>query len=200
MREPSGGVNEATGAPEGRWAAAPGPRERPPAPRTGCAPAKSRIKSGVDHIDTKILRTLMLDGQTTNARLAKAIGLSESATLERVRRLESSGIISGYAALVEPSKVDRGLEIVMTFTLQNQSAEEVQRFVEAMTVLDEVLSCSQVLGRFDFVAHIAVKDVQALERFINQKIIALGGINHMESLTVLKMVKRWRPPLPLEAP
>ena len=45
----------------------------------------------------------------------------------------------------------------------------------------------------------AVKDVQALERFINQKIIALGGINHMESLTVLKMVKRWRPPLPLES-
>jgi len=43
-----------------------------------------------------------------------------------------------------------------------------------------------------------VKDVQALERFINEKIIALGGINHMESLTVLKMIKRWHPPLPLE--
>jgi Lrp/AsnC family transcriptional regulator, leucine-responsive regulatory protein len=152
----------------------------------------------MDRIDTKILRILMTDGQTTNARLAKAIGLSESATLERVRRLEASGVISGYAALVEPARVDRGLEIIMTFTLQNQSTAEVQRFVLAMTELDEVLSCAQTLGRFDFVAHIAVRDVQGLERFINDKIVALGGINHMESLTILKMVKRWRPPLPLE--
>lgn len=152
----------------------------------------------MDRTDLRILRILMADGQTTNARLAKTIGLSESATLERVRRLESSGIIQGYAALVEPVKVDRGLEILMTFTLKNQSTEEVQRFARAMAEMDEVLSCAQVLGRFDFVAHVAVKDVPALERFINEKIVALGGINHMESLTILKMVKRWQAPLPLE--
>jgi Lrp/AsnC family transcriptional regulator, leucine-responsive regulatory protein len=152
----------------------------------------------MDRTDTKILRILMTDGQTTNARLAKTIGLSESATLERVRRLEANGIITGYTALVEPEKVGRGLEVVMTFTLQNQSTEEVQRFVRTMLEMDEVLSCSQVLGRFDFIAHVAVRDVHALERFINEKIIALGGINHMESLTVLKMIKRWHPPLPLE--
>jgi Lrp/AsnC family leucine-responsive transcriptional regulator len=156
-----------------------------------------RIKSGMDRIDTKILRTLMTDGQTTNARLAKAIGLSESATLERVRRLESSGVIAGYTALVEPTRVDRGLEVLMTFTLRNHSADEVQRFVTAMAEMDEVLSCSQVLGRFDFVSHVAVKDVPALERFIHTKIIPLGAFNHMESLTILKMVKRWHPPLPL---
>jgi len=152
----------------------------------------------MDRIDTKILRTLMTDGQTTNARLAKIIGLSESATLERVRRLEQHGIIAGYSALVEPEKVGRGMEVIMTFSLRNQSTEEVQRFVRTMLELDEVLSCSQVLGRFDFIAHVAVKNVQAFEHFINEKIVALGGINHMESLTVLKMIKRWHPPLPLE--
>jgi Lrp/AsnC family leucine-responsive transcriptional regulator len=152
----------------------------------------------MDRTDTKILRILMTDGQTTNARLAKAIGLSESATLERVRRLEASSVIQGYSALVEPGKVDRGLEVLMTFTLKNHSAEEVAHFVETMTTLDEVLSCSQVLGRFDFVSHVAVKDVAALERFINEKIIPLGSFNHMETLTILKMVKRWHPPLPFD--
>jgi len=140
----------------------------------------------------------MEDGQTTNARLAKTVGLSESATLERVRRLEQGGVIKGYAALVEPARVDRGLEVLMTFTLSNQSTEEVQRFIRAMATLDEVLICAQLLGRFDFIAHVAVKDVAALERFINEKIIALGGINHMESLTVLKMIKRWHPAIPFE--
>ncbi len=152
----------------------------------------------MDRIDRNILRILMEDGQTTNARLAKTVGLSESATLERVRRLEQSGVIKGYAALVEPARVDRGLEVLMTFTLANQSTEEVQRFIRAMATLDEVLICAQLLGRFDFIAHVAVKDVAALERFINEKIIALGGINHMESLTILKMIKRWHPAIPFE--
>ena len=151
----------------------------------------------MDRIDTKILRILMEDGHVTNARLAKTIGLSESATLERVRRLESSGVIHGYQALVEPARVDRGLEVVMTFSLQNQSTEEVGRFMSAMARMDEVLSCAQVLGRFDFVAHVAVKDVPALERLINQSLIPLGGINRMESFTILKMVKRFHPPFPL---
>jgi DNA-binding Lrp family transcriptional regulator len=152
----------------------------------------------MDQIDSKILRILMTDGHTTNARLAKTIGLSESATLERVRRLEHAGIIRGYMALVEPARVGRGLEVIMTFSLQNQSVDEVARFMEAMASIDEVLSCSQVLGRFDFIAQIAVKDVPALERLINRKLIPLGGINHMESFTVLKMVKRFHPPLPLD--
>jgi DNA-binding Lrp family transcriptional regulator len=153
---------------------------------------------GMDRIDTKILRILMADGQTTNSRLAKTIGLSESATLERVRRLESSGVIQGYRALVEPSKVGRGLEVLMTFSLHNQRTEDVQRFAAAMLEMDEVLSCAQVLGRFDFIAHVAVNDVAALEKFINEKVISLGGILHMETLTVLRMVKRAQPPLPLE--
>ena len=153
----------------------------------------------MDRIDRNILRILMEDGQTTNAKLAKTIGLSESATLERVRRLEQSGIIKGYTALVEPARVDRGLEVLMTFTLKNQGIEEVQRFIQAMSAMQEVLTCAQLLGRFDFIAHVAVKDVGALERFISEKVLSLGSVNHMESLTILKMVKRWHPPVPFDS-
>jgi Lrp/AsnC family transcriptional regulator, leucine-responsive regulatory protein len=152
----------------------------------------------MDDIDRKILRNLIEDGHTTNARLAKAVGLSESATLERVRRLESTGVVHGYTALVEPALVDRGLEVLMTFTLRNQSIEDIQRFIETIVSADEVLSCAQVMGRFDFVTHVAVRDVAALERLINGKLIGLGVIDRVESLTVLKMVKRFRPPAPLE--
>jgi Lrp/AsnC family transcriptional regulator, leucine-responsive regulatory protein len=152
----------------------------------------------MDDIDSKILRHLINDGRITNARLAKAVGLSESATLDRVRRLEAGGVIQGYTLVAEPARLGRGLEVLMTFTLKNQGPEDIQRFEEAMRGLDEVLSCAQVLGRFDFVAHVAVRDIDALQRFIGEKLVALGLIQRMESLTVLRTIKRYRPPTPAQ--
>ena len=153
---------------------------------------------GMDDQDAKILQLLMADGRVTNSRLAKAVGLSESATLERVRRLEKSGDISGYAALGEPARLGLGLEVIMTFSLKNQSIADIRRFEAAVIELDEVLMCAQVLGRFDFVAHVAVRDIQALQQFINEKLIGLGVVDRMESLTVLKMIKRFRTPVQTE--
>src|SRR5262249_9844361 len=153
----------------------------------------------MDRIDRNILRILMEDGQTTNAKLAKTIGLSESATLERVRRLEQSGIIKGYTALVEPARVDRGLEVLMTFTLKNQGIEEVQRFIQAMSAMQEVLTCAQLLGRFDSIAPVGVREVGHLERFIREKFLSPGSVNQRESLPILKMVKRGPPPVPFDS-
>jgi len=140
----------------------------------------------------------MTEGRITNTRLARAVGLSESATLERVRRLESSGVIQGYGARVEPQAVGRSLEVIMAFTLRKQKPEDVARFGDAMAKMDEVLDCAQVLGRFDFIAHVALQDVPALEIFIHDKVIPLGLVDRMESLTVLKTLKRAHPPLPLQ--
>jgi DNA-binding Lrp family transcriptional regulator len=150
----------------------------------------------MDLMDQNILRQLMLDGRLTNNKLARQIGLSESATLERVRRLESSGIIQGYSVRVEPSQVGRNLELFMTFTLKNQHPKEIQRFEAIIQDMDEVLTCAQTLGHADFLAHIAVRDIQALSAFINLKLLPLGCIERMESMTVLNMMKRCHPPLP----
>lgn len=138
----------------------------------------------------------MQDGRLSNSKLAKLIGLSESATLERVRRLEASEIIQGYTALVEPAKVGRKLELFITFTLRNQSPDEIRRFEAIIQSMDEVLTCAQTLGRADFLAHVAVADIEALSHFINTKLMPLGCIERMESMTVLNMLKRSFPPLP----
>ncbi len=140
----------------------------------------------------------MTEGRITNTRLARAVGLSESATLERVRRLESSGVIQGYGARVDPQAVGRSLEVIMAFTLRKQKPEDVAHFGSAMASMDEVLDCAQVLGRFDFIAHVALQDVPALDIFIHDKVIPLGLVDRMESLTILKTLKRAHPPLPLQ--
>ncbi len=138
----------------------------------------------------------MQDGRLSNSKLAKLIGLSESATLERVRRLESAEVIQGYTAQVEPAKVGRKLELFMTFTLRNQNQDEIRRFEATIQAMDEVLTCAQTLGRADFLAHVAVADIQALSDFINLKLMPLGCIERVESMTVLNMLKRSFPPLP----
>lgn len=147
----------------------------------------------------EILRQLMANGHLSNAALAREIGLSESATLERVRRLEKEGVIEGYAARIAPAKVDRGLEVYMTFCLKNQGVEAVDEFEREVAGMEEVLTCVQLLGRFDFLAHIAVRDVEALQEFIHRRLLPLGSsIDRMESFTVLKTLKRNQPPLPIE--
>lgn len=154
----------------------------------------------MDSTDQQILRHLMQEGRLSNNKLARLIGLSESATLERVRRLEGTGVIQGYTARVEPAKVGRNLELFMTFTLRNQNPEEIRRFEAIIQAMDEVLTCAQTLGRADFLAHVAVADVQSLSDFINLKLMPLGCIERVESMTVLNMLKRSFPPLPsLEA-
>jgi Lrp/AsnC family transcriptional regulator, leucine-responsive regulatory protein len=150
----------------------------------------------MDAIDQNILRHLMLDAHLTNSKLAKLIGMSESATLERVRRLESAGVIEGYTIKVAPARVDRGLELFMTITLKDLG--HMKEFEESISSMDEVLTCAQTLGRCDFLVHVAVKDVAALSNFVNDKLIPLGNIDRVESLTVLNMLKRYHPPIPLE--
>lgn len=150
----------------------------------------------MDTIDQNILRHLMLDGHLTNSKLAKLIGMSESATLERVRRLEASHIIEGYTIQVDPAKVGRGLELFMTVTIRDLAA--MKEFAVVVSDMDEVLTCAQTLGRSDFLLHVAVKDVEELSTFVNEKLIPLGNIERVESMTVLNMIKRSYPPVPPE--
>ncbi len=151
----------------------------------------------MNETDKKIARILSKDARITNAKLAKAIELSPSATLERVRHLERDGIIEGYTAKINPEKMGRGFEVIMTFILKIESRDDVDSFIAAMQKADEVVTCAQVLGRYEFIIHIAVKNIDALNDFINNKIRAFPYIERMETLTVLKMVKRNAPICPL---
>ncbi|MEM0951544.1 MAG: Lrp/AsnC family transcriptional regulator [Cyanobacteria bacterium P01_H01_bin.74] len=148
----------------------------------------------MDKVDKKIIRLLMQDSKITNSKIAKLIGKSESATLERVRRLEKTGIIEGYSIYVSPKQVERGLELFITMTLKN--TDYMHQFELAIQQMDEVLTFAQILGRSDFLAHVAVKNAEELSNFVNQKLIPLGYIERIESMTVLNMLKRNFPPLP----
>jgi len=153
----------------------------------------------MDQRDEDILRELLRNGRVSNAALARAVGLSESATLERVRRLEAEGAIQGYMARVEPTTVGRGLEAIIAIQLSHHQEDEVERFKEVLSGMEEVLSCFAVAGRYDFIAHVAVHNMEDFEKVVARRLMRLRAIERIETLFILSALKRdgpltpWRP-------
>jgi DNA-binding Lrp family transcriptional regulator len=95
----------------------------------------------LDRIDRRILEILQLDGRMTNQELSERVALSPRACLERVRRLERAGVISGYMALIEPRKLGGVLTVVVEVTLKDQTQATHARFEQRAKGSAEVIEC-----------------------------------------------------------
>ena len=151
--------------------------------------ANGNGKTTLDDVDRKIVDAVLENARISNAKLSRHVGLSESATLERVRRLERSGIILGYSAHIAPATLGHNVMALVNIHLTDYDERRVEDFTEQMLAIDEVVSCYQVLGQCDFVAHIAAESVEALESFFTGKLAAFPSVKHTESMFVLKCVK-----------
>src|ERR1039458_405196 len=119
-----------------------------------------------DHIDQKILDILQTNSKITNAQLASEIGTSASGMLDRVKRLESSGVIKKYVALVDPEKAGRGVLALVSVSLSAHKMNAFDTFTRHIKKIGEVLECYHTAGEEDFVLKVAVKDIPEYENFI----------------------------------
>jgi Lrp/AsnC family leucine-responsive transcriptional regulator len=144
----------------------------------------------MDPIDKKILRALQLDGKMTVADLAERVGLSQSPCARRVRNLERDGIIKGYAAVVDQSRVGLPISAFASIKLERQREEDLDRFAEAVARWPEVVDCYLMTGQRDYLMRIVAKDLEAYERFLKQKLTRLDGVASIETSFALGQVKR----------
>ncbi|MEZ6196283.1 MAG: Lrp/AsnC family transcriptional regulator [Planctomycetota bacterium] len=152
----------------------------------------------LDKIDQKIIDAMIYNARISNAALAKLVGLSESATLERVRRLEKTGAILGYSTRVAPRCLGHNVSALVTIRLKSQSHDHIEDFHKAIRNESRVLSCFAVMGSCDYVAHVAAADVPSLERFLTENLLRLKAVERTESMFVLKYLKRFSEPVPDE--
>jgi Lrp/AsnC family leucine-responsive transcriptional regulator len=138
----------------------------------------------MDDIDLKILQELQRDGRQTNARLAETLGLSQSATLERVRRLERDGSILGYRAVVAPAALGIGLQAFVAAELNEHSQGCIRQFEAGIAAVPGVRACYHIAGRFDYLLHVAVPDLERLGRLIKADIAAIPGVSRLETMLV----------------
>jgi Lrp/AsnC family transcriptional regulator, leucine-responsive regulatory protein len=143
----------------------------------------------LDVLDREILAALQHDGRQTNAHLAAQLGLSASATLERVRRLERDGQVRGYHADVTPDALGVGLQAFVAAELNAHSREHIEDFERGIVKVEGVRTCYHVTGRFDYLLHVAVRDLGHLGRLIKTDIAAVPGVAKLETLLVLTEVK-----------
>lgn len=143
----------------------------------------------MDALDRDILIALQRDGRQTNAHLAESLGLSASAMLERVRRLEQGGQILGYRAVVAPDALDLGIQAVIGVRLRVHGHESIEQFERRIGDVAGVAGCSHVTGAYDYLVRIAVRDLAALRELIRVDIAAIPGVSKLETMLVLSEVK-----------
>lgn len=143
----------------------------------------------LDAIDRRLLAALQTDGRLTATELAERAGLTTSPCLRRLRRLEETGIIRGYAALVDQQKVGLPISVFVSIKLEKQREEALARFEEAVRGCPEVVECYLMTGPRDYLLRVVVADLAAYEQFLKAKLTRLDGIASIESSFALEQVK-----------
>jgi len=155
----------------------------------------------VDATDLKILEQLQKNGRMPNVELARAVHLSPSPCLARVRALEASGHIARYVTLLDPLKLGLTVSVFIQVRLEKQVERALEAFEGAMRGRPEVMECYLMTGDADYLLRVVVPDVQALERFIVDFLSRVPGVGNIKSSFALKQVKyQTALPLPLPLP
>jgi len=140
----------------------------------------------MDEVDRSILAVLEKDGRISNAELADRVGLSPSPCLRRVRRLEETGVIRGYRAVVDPAVVGRGLRVFAGVRLVRHGRSEVAAFERAVVRLPAVVACHHVTGNFDYLLQVEVADLTAYEDFHANQLANLPAMAAVTSYVTMK--------------
>jgi Lrp/AsnC family transcriptional regulator, leucine-responsive regulatory protein len=146
------------------------------------------MHSELDRIDREILRLLQQDGRLANAQLAEAVALSPSACLRRLQRLESSGVIEGYAARLNGTAIGRPNTVFIEVTLNSQGSQALDAFERAVAACAAVLECHLMSGDFDYLLRVAVADMADYERLHRQQLAAFPHVARVRTAFAMRAV------------
>jgi Lrp/AsnC family leucine-responsive transcriptional regulator len=145
----------------------------------------------LDEKDARILEVLQKDGRTTNVELARAVELTPSTTLERVRKLEERGLIKGYTAILDPHALDLGLVAFIFVRVDDRDdiLGRAESTAEALSQLPSVLELHHLAGEDCFLLKVRARDTDDLYRMLRDDIGRFKAIRTTRTTIVLKSVK-----------
>ena len=143
----------------------------------------------LDATDRKILELLQKNSNITNAQLAKEIGLSPAPTLERVNKLESSGVIKSYHAVVDSAQIGLGVSTFVMVSLKGHNKDNIEKFTKAIQNIEEVVECHHITGAGDFVLKIVCADIAAYQQLMLEKVSNIDVVDSLQSMIILSTFK-----------
>ncbi|WP_417517956.1 Lrp/AsnC family transcriptional regulator [Minwuia sp.] len=143
----------------------------------------------IDQINDRILRTLSTEGRISNLELADRVGLSPSACLRRVQELERAGVIQGYRAVIDRSRLGVGFVAFVAVGLSDHSKQSQESFERSISTAPEVLECHNITGTVEYLLRVEARDLTAYKYFHTQVLGALPQVNAITTYVVLDSPK-----------
>jgi Lrp/AsnC family transcriptional regulator, leucine-responsive regulatory protein len=143
----------------------------------------------LDAMDHRILAALQANGRMSTLDVAEAVGLSPTPCSRRIKRLEETGVITGYTALVDPGALGLGLSVVVSVRLARQGPEGHGQFLEAIRGRSEITECLLVTGNVDYLLRVWVKDMPALREFVTVNLQSIPTVAETSTMLVVDDVR-----------
>ncbi|MEW6292544.1 MAG: Lrp/AsnC family transcriptional regulator [Pseudomonadota bacterium] len=146
------------------------------------------MKDDLDAIDRRILYALQADARLTMAELAERVSLSHTPCWRRVKRLEEAGYISGYHAVLNRRKLGYTILGFVSVQLESHTPEVAEAFERQVCALDQVLSCHNLTGRYDYQLEATAEDMDSFARFVREKVRSLPAVREIYTSFSLKEI------------
>lgn len=144
----------------------------------------------LDKTDEKILAALVSDGRISNLELAEKIGLTPTPCARRVKMLEDSGVVTGYTAVVDVSKLGKSLIVMVAVHLDSHSSTTLEVFERRILDMPEVLEAYMITGSMEYLLKIAAEDLTSYSAFQRSKLLVIPHVITADSMFILRQVKR----------
>lgn len=149
----------------------------------------------MDKIDRKILFELQRNARASLQEIGQAVGLSPSPCWARIKRMQEDGVIEGYTVRINPQSLGLNDTVLLMVTLNSHSDNTLEKFGEQLATIPEVVEAHLVSGTYDYLLRVMVKDTRDYERLLREKLYKIKGIQHSQSMFVLRTLKRAEMPL-----
>ncbi len=147
------------------------------------------MTESLDNIDRKILIELQRNGRLSHQELSERVGLSATPCARRIRKLEQTGVIKGYAAIVDEARLGYGFSVFVSVRLDHQTDDRLLNFEDEILQLPEVADCWLMTGNRDYLLRIALTDLTEFERFLTGTLTKIPGVASIESSIPIRRVK-----------
>ena len=143
----------------------------------------------LDEIDLRILKLLQTKSNLTTKELAAKVNLSTTPVFERIKKLEKSGYIKNYVAILDAEKLQKGLMVFCNITLKEHTRGIGNQFVKDISSLKEVVECYNISGDYDFLLKILVHDMKEYQNFVLDRLGSIKNIGSAHSTFVMGEIK-----------
>jgi Lrp/AsnC family transcriptional regulator, leucine-responsive regulatory protein len=151
---------------------------------------KSPVTVNLDQRDLAILRLLQKNARITVKEISEKVNLSTTPVFERIKRMETAGVIKEYATLVDPAKVKKGLMVICYVSLKQHNKTAGAKFIKTIQEMNEVIECYNISGEFDFMLKVVAENMDDYYHFHVNKLSEAENIGNVQSIFVMGVVKQ----------